>query len=1001
MDVDDHSRLQDLAVALIRQAAEGYSPKYGYGSMSCAAYDTAWVSLVAKSFNGTKKWLFPQSFKFLLENQENDGSWGRQTSPVDRILNTAAPLLSLRRHAREPLQLHDVCEDRDLDDRIHRATLSLQRQLSDWDIASTAHVGFEIIVPALLNLLAAEGLCFSFKAQDELMKVNAAKLKRFDPEVLLYGKHKTTLLHSLEAFVGIIDFDKVVHHKVGGSFMASPSATAAYLMNASCWDDEAEDYIKNVIVNGSGRGHGAVPSAYPSSNFEYSWLLSTLLHAGFTAKDIECPELCDVAGMLENSFIEGQGTIGFARSISSDADDTAKAAFALNKLGYDISVNEMVKEFEVKNHFQTYPSERDASLSANCNVLLALLHQKQVGAYQPQIFKCVKFLTRCWWNTDGPIRDKWNQSHLYSTMLMVQALTEFQAILDQKGLPYGLNTVEMARVSICLFQGCLRTMLQQCEDGSWSHSREQTAYAVLTLGQARRLSTFKHLQSQIDSAIDQAATFIRLHSVDLAQQSLPEFIWTEKVSYTSPLVTEAYCLAALKVATSLVDNPGIVGESLDLGIPSRQRIDKYIWLFHQTPLFRSLPEWQLRASFIEGHLFLPIVNEHRLDVFPRKNMDPDDDYIRLIPFTWTATNNRNFTFASPAWLYDMIMVSVVDYQADEFMEAVAGLTFSEDLSMLVGLIQEVLTPYKIEPASPVTSLIDMSSVQCPRAKLSNIASGDIEEVRTCLRRFASFFLDHPAVRNAQRDDRATAWREVHNYLVAHVRHTQDNMRLNSQEQRRWYVSRNMPYFHWVRSNDDIACPITFGFVTCLVPYLVANPIVERAVIGNESENIFTSSDVSFDSVESKYYADDVCRHITNVTRIYNDCGSVVRDATEKNLNSVNFPEFAVTASGSEKQALHAMGEYERACCQAAFERLEEASLQTATTEAERAKRRRRLDVWKVFLDTADLYGQIYVVRDFTARSVHVRETGIASTAKDVPLVSSSVPLVGGGPMLVT
>lgn len=272
MDVDDHSRLRDLAVALIRQAAEGYSPKYGYGSMSCAAYDTAWVSLVAKSFNGTKKWLFPQSFKFLLENQENDGSWGRQTSPVDRILNTAAPLLSLRRHAREPLQLHDVCEDRDLDDRIHRATLSLQRQLSDWDIASTAHVGFEIIVPALLNLLAAEGLCFSFKAQDELMKVNAAKLKRFDPEVLLYGKHKTTLLHSLEAFVGIIDFDKVVHHKVGGSFMASPSATAAYLMNASCWDDEAEDYIKNVIANGSGRGHGAVPSAYPSSNFEYSWV---------------------------------------------------------------------------------------------------------------------------------------------------------------------------------------------------------------------------------------------------------------------------------------------------------------------------------------------------------------------------------------------------------------------------------------------------------------------------------------------------------------------------------------------------------------------------------------------------------------------------------------------------------------------------------------------------------------------------------------------------------
>lgn len=93
--------------------------------------------------------------------------------------------------------------------------------------------------------------------------------------------------------------------------------------------------------------------------------------------------------------------------IESDADDTSKALFVLNKLGLDRPVEKMVEKFEVKGHFQTYPAERDASFSANCNVLLALLHQKEIATYQQQILKCVRFLTRSWWNTDGPIRDKW------------------------------------------------------------------------------------------------------------------------------------------------------------------------------------------------------------------------------------------------------------------------------------------------------------------------------------------------------------------------------------------------------------------------------------------------------------------------------------------------------------------------------------------------------------------------------------------------------------------
>lgn len=266
-------QLRDQAVSLVKRSGRGYDPKYAHGSMSCATYDTAWVSLINRSVNGTRQWLFPESFRFLVDHQESDGSWGLQASPIDKILNTAAALLSLVRHAKEPLQLVvDMVQGWDLEKRIDRAMQSLQHQLVEWDVASTTHVGFEIIVPALLDLLAGEGIAFAFKARDDLIRARATKLKHFDPGLLLYGKHKSTLLHSLEAFTGRIDYDKLAHHKVNGSFMASPSSTAAYLMNVSSWDDEAEDYLRQVISRGPGCGQGSVPSAYPSSNFEYSWV---------------------------------------------------------------------------------------------------------------------------------------------------------------------------------------------------------------------------------------------------------------------------------------------------------------------------------------------------------------------------------------------------------------------------------------------------------------------------------------------------------------------------------------------------------------------------------------------------------------------------------------------------------------------------------------------------------------------------------------------------------
>jgi aphidicolan-16beta-ol synthase/syn-copalyl-diphosphate synthase len=266
--------LADDARALLRRTLSNYDEQYGLGAMSCTAYDTAWVSLVTKTIDGSKQWLFPECFQHLLATQSDEGGWALDSSAqIDGILNTAGPLLALKRYAAEPLQLQHNAQE--IASRIRKATLSLRSQLAAWDVSTTNHVGFEIIVPAMLSLLEKEdsSLVFEFEAKAALLKIHSAKMSRFRPAAL-YGPKRLTALHSLESFIGEIDFDKVKHHTVRGSMMGSPSSTAAYLLHASHWDNESEAYLRHVIQSAAGQNSGGVPSAFPSTHFECTWVSS-------------------------------------------------------------------------------------------------------------------------------------------------------------------------------------------------------------------------------------------------------------------------------------------------------------------------------------------------------------------------------------------------------------------------------------------------------------------------------------------------------------------------------------------------------------------------------------------------------------------------------------------------------------------------------------------------------------------------------------------------------
>jgi hypothetical protein len=262
--------LDQEAAQLLDSFLKDCHTELGAGSMTTTIYDTAWVSMTSQMVDGTLKWLFPQYFTYLLDTQQYFGSWDEYGQDIDCILNTAAALFSLHKHF-EFRDRVSVKSWKELPERISSATKALEESLERGDIGATQHVDFEIRVPSLLELLDGYGKSFAFKSRQTLFEIRAVKMARLDLE-LFYSQHKTSALHSLEAFVSKLDFDKVGHHKVLGSMMGSPSATAACLIYSSEWDSESESYLRQALQFGSGSGYGSVPSAFPSHLFEICWV---------------------------------------------------------------------------------------------------------------------------------------------------------------------------------------------------------------------------------------------------------------------------------------------------------------------------------------------------------------------------------------------------------------------------------------------------------------------------------------------------------------------------------------------------------------------------------------------------------------------------------------------------------------------------------------------------------------------------------------------------------
>jgi hypothetical protein len=554
-----------------------------------------------------------------------------------------------------------------------------------------------------------------------------------------------------------------------------------------------------------------------------------------------------------------------------------------------------------------------------------------------------------------------NLSHLYSILLFVQAVMKLVELLEKGKLPALSDKLNLARLSVCLYQACYRTLLDQSSNGSWNNSVEETAYGTLILCQARQLDLFRDFEHILCSAIDSAAAYIR--SFD---DNPPRYIWIEKVSYRSPLLVEAYKLSALKASNSRSD--ARTGSSLR---QSTSFIPKLAKLWHMTPLFSAVPEWELRASMIEGTLFWPLVRDVRLSVFTRKGVE-DDKYFDIIPLAWSTCNNRTRTFAPSCFLFEGMMAALLNFQVDEFMEAVASVNYAHHIPVLRQFIDDTIDGTRSEASARdnAAGVVNGSPIGVTnRSRIvgeihhykPDISESLCEEVLVPLQKFITRALQHPTILSASPWDRKNMTCELRIYLQTHLNQSEDNVLVKEKTFGKGVMREH--FFRWVRttSADHTSATYTFNFMSCLLSSWIEN--------GQDC----------FPSTQEKYYGAAACQHLAAMCRMYNDHGSAMRDIEEGNLNSIHFPEFRSDLTGrscpiegvainldARKDSLFEVAQYERACLEEALRRLEQHSWETKSLEAQ-ARKRRQMEIWRMFYNVTDLFGQIYVLRDIGSR----------------------------------
>ena len=817
------------AKALVHELVEDNDPLYGAGTMTVSLYDTAWVSMVSRGVDGSQQWLYPEAFEYLLRAQDQDGGWHTSPFAVDSILNTLAALLALCRHIAEADSPRESIKE-SLFHRRNRTIYYLDERLCQWNIDATVSNGFEILVPKLLELLSAEGIDFNFPGLHKLEEMRDATLASFDPTTL-YNFVRSSFAQYLEGFIGDVDFDQVAP-QISGSMMGSPAATAAYLIYSNIWDSEAETYLDCAMAAADYDVPTKVAALYPTSMFEVSYALSTLLANGFDNSQIGERSAQSAIDLLEVCLSIDGGVIGSAPNLEPDAGITSKLLSTLSLLGRSPSPEGLISKFDTQEFFKTNAQELKPSFSTNCLALKALLDLIPENCDQgAQIERIVRFLEHFWWTTNGQIEDTTNFSPTYPTMLMVDVFTHLVDLWDKGLAPFAENLAVKDKVVICLYQALMRTLQIQNLDGSWGCGKrcETTAYAVLTLTKLSGLSSAQAVRTQTTHAIEAGRQFLIQSFSDASE---PEHIWCGKTTAGSKAISQAHVLAALQAPVSMHISRS-VEIVYQMPLAKLAVNTKY---FARQPWFAHMQEWQVQACLVQSQLFLPQLKSIQFAIFPKSSVQ-DDRYFETIPFMWLAANSYRQRMIAPEYLYQMMMLTFLNRQLSDFLSHHIHETFAGCLFELEDVLHQIFERFEVsEEDSSYYDQFDPSSV---RSSTTTVVATAISEVHAILSKFVAHVLKHQYIVMASIADQANLRLELLSFLIGRIYRSDKPQRTSVGT-----ASRDVDL-----SGDQTHHNYTFAFLSCLV--------------GNQRVTGETEKPLDFlETPEQQYLASAMCRHIS-------------------------------------------------------------------------------------------------------------------------------------------
>ena len=241
-------------------------PNFGRGLFSISAYETGWVAVIPSPTDSTKP-AFPQSLDWIRKNQLSDGSWGAEypDSAYNKVVSTASALICLKKWYLE--------SDRKLIESGVEAYNRLMEKLEDPVLMT---IGFELIVPALVDRANSLGLDLENKMIDKLRKIRQQKLIQFKKLKKIYDKKGLTesawltILEGMEPIFEKQELKDLVDNRgiVGNCYSATAFALIIDPTLNQCFDA----IEKEVERNG-----GGISAYSPLEVFAMSWSLGKCL----------------------------------------------------------------------------------------------------------------------------------------------------------------------------------------------------------------------------------------------------------------------------------------------------------------------------------------------------------------------------------------------------------------------------------------------------------------------------------------------------------------------------------------------------------------------------------------------------------------------------------------------------------------------------------------------------------------------------------------------------